>query len=100
LSTLDLSIARDIRLTGTRRLQLRIDMFNAPNSAVVTERASTINLPSPADQVTITNLPFDPATRSGHRLALAAARRGRRRGHRISDSAPDSDAGAAFVLSQ
>jgi hypothetical protein len=62
LSTLDLSIARDIRLSGTRRLQLRIDMFNAPNSAIVIERASTINLPGPADQVTITNLPFDAAT--------------------------------------
>ncbi len=62
LSTLDLSIARDIHLGGNRRLQLRIDMFNAPNSAIVTERASTVNLPSPGDPVTITNLPFDAAT--------------------------------------
>jgi hypothetical protein len=62
LSVLDLSIARDIRLGGNRRLQLRIDMFNAPNQAIVTERASTVNLPSPNDQVTITNLPFDRTT--------------------------------------
>jgi Carboxypeptidase regulatory-like domain len=59
LSTLDLSIARDIRLGGNRRMQLRVDMFNAPNSAIVTERASTVNLPSPSDQTTITNLPYD-----------------------------------------
>lgn len=59
LSTFDLSIARDIRLRGNRRLTLRVDMFNAPNSAAVTARASTINLPRPNDPVTITNLPFD-----------------------------------------
>jgi hypothetical protein len=59
LSVLDLSIARDIRLGGNRRMQLRVDIFNAPNQAIVTERASTVNLPSPNDPVTITNLPFD-----------------------------------------
>ena len=32
-SALDLSIARNIRLGGARNLQLRVDMFNAPNAA-------------------------------------------------------------------
>lgn len=59
LSTLDLSIARDIRVGGSRRLTLRVDVFNAPNSATVTARASTVNLTRPDDPVTITNLPFD-----------------------------------------
>ncbi len=61
LSTLDLSIARTIRLGGARNLQLRVDMFNAPNSAIITGRASTINLTNPNNPVTITNLPYDAA---------------------------------------
>ena len=37
-SVLDLSIARNIRLGGGRMLQLRADMFNAPNTAQITGR--------------------------------------------------------------
>ena len=59
LSTLDLSIARTIRLGGARNLQLRVDIFNAPNSAIITDRNETINLSNPNDPVTITNLPYD-----------------------------------------
>ena len=58
-STFDLSIARNIRMGGARNLQLRVDMFNAPNQAIVTNRNTTMNLASPADPVTITNLPYD-----------------------------------------
>ena len=59
LSTLDLSIARTIRLGGARNLQLRVDIFNAPNSAIITDRNETMNLSNPNDPVTITNLPYD-----------------------------------------
>ncbi len=55
----DLAIARNIRLGGGRNLQLRVDMFNAPNSAIVTGRNATVNLSSPNDPVTANNLPFD-----------------------------------------
>jgi hypothetical protein len=58
-NTLDLAIARNIRLGGNRNLQLRVDMFNAPNAAIITGRNTTINLANPNDPVTITNLPFD-----------------------------------------
>jgi hypothetical protein len=58
-SLLDLAIARNIRLGSARVLQLRVDMFNAPNSSIITGRNSTMNLSSPADPVTITNLPYD-----------------------------------------
>jgi hypothetical protein len=61
-SVLDMSIARNIRMGGARNLQVRVDMFNAPNEARITGRNSTMNLASPADPVTITNLPYDPAT--------------------------------------
>src|SRR4029453_7583554 len=37
-SVLDLAVARNIRLGGNRNLQLRVDMFNAPNSAIITGR--------------------------------------------------------------
>src|SRR5262249_46553158 len=61
-STLDLAIARNIRLPHGRTVQLRADMFNAPNAALITGRNTTMNLSSPTDPVTITNLPFDPIT--------------------------------------
>jgi hypothetical protein len=59
LSVLDLSIARNIRLGGSRNLQLRVDMFNAPNAAGITNRITSLQLTSPADPVTPLNLPFD-----------------------------------------
>ena len=58
-STLDLSIARTIRFGGAKNLELRVDMFNAPDSAIVTGRSTTINFTNPNDAVTITNLPYD-----------------------------------------
>jgi hypothetical protein len=58
-SVFDLSIARNIRLGGSRQVQLRVDMFNAPNSAIITGRNSTVSLASPNDPITALNLPFD-----------------------------------------
>jgi hypothetical protein len=58
-SVLDLSIARNIRLGGGRMLQLRADMFNAPNSAMITGRQTSLTLASPSDPVTPLNLPYD-----------------------------------------
>jgi hypothetical protein len=58
-SVFDLSIARNIRLGGGRNIQLRVDMFNALNSAIITGRNTTINLSNPNDPVTANNLPFD-----------------------------------------
>ncbi len=57
--TLDLAVARNIRLGGGRVLQVRLDMFNAPNSAIITGRNTTMQLTNPTDPTTITNLPFD-----------------------------------------
>jgi hypothetical protein len=53
------AIARNIRLGGSRNIQFRIDMFNAPNSAIITGRNTTMNLSSPSDPVTATTLPYD-----------------------------------------
>ena len=58
-SVLDLSVARNIRLSKGRLIQLRVELFNAPNAAIITGRNTTMNLSSPNDPVTITNLPFD-----------------------------------------
>jgi hypothetical protein len=63
-SVLDLSIARNIRLGGGRNLQLRVDMFNAPNAAGITGRNTTLQLSSTADPVTPLNLPFDATATS------------------------------------
>ncbi len=59
-SVLDLSIARNIRLGGGRNIQLRVDMFNAPNQAGITGRNSTISYPSPTNRTQVQNSPYDP----------------------------------------
>ena len=58
-SVLDLSIARNIRLTKDKLIQLRVEMFNMPNASIITGRNTTMNLSNPTDPVTITNLPYD-----------------------------------------
>jgi hypothetical protein len=60
--TLDLSISRNIRLGRGRVMQLRADIFNAPNSAGITGRNSTLTMSSPADPVTNVAPVFDPIT--------------------------------------
>jgi hypothetical protein len=48
--TLDLSIARNIRLGGARQIQLRVDAFNALNTVVYNARVTQLQLNSPTDQ--------------------------------------------------
>ncbi len=72
-SSTDLAIARTIRLGGNRSVQLRLDVFNAFNQAAITNRNTTMNLASPADPVTITNLPYDAA---GNVIAARSLPRG------------------------
>ncbi len=59
-SVFDLAIARNIRLGGGRNIQLRVDMFNAPNEGRITGRNTTMNLQTTADPLTITNPVFGP----------------------------------------
>lgn len=54
---MDLSIARHFRVGGSRRAQLRIDMFNAFNTVVINARQNQLQLNSPTDQ-TIRNNQF------------------------------------------
>jgi hypothetical protein len=60
ISALDVAIRRNIRLGGSRVIELRADVFNAFNQAGITARNTTMNLTSPADPTTIQNLPFNP----------------------------------------
>ncbi len=46
----DLAIARNIRLGGTRNVQIRIEMYNALDSAFWTSRSTTVQYVSPTDQ--------------------------------------------------
>jgi hypothetical protein len=61
ISQLDLAIARNIRIGGSRTLQFRVDIFNAFNQAGVTGRNTTMQMASPATPAVIQNLPFDSA---------------------------------------
>lgn len=57
-SQLDLSLVRNVRLGGSRNLQFRLDVFNAPNQSIITNRNTTMQLTSPTVG-TQTNLPYD-----------------------------------------
>ena len=72
-SALDLAIARNIQLGGRRNCSCVLDMFNAPNQAIVTNRSTTANFASLADPAAITNLPFDAAAISSRHGRLPGA---------------------------
>jgi Carboxypeptidase regulatory-like domain len=61
-SALDLAIARNIRLPRGRTIQLRADLFNAPNAAGITARNTTLALTNPTDPITNAAPVFDPVT--------------------------------------
>jgi hypothetical protein len=48
--TLDLAIARNIRLGGSRSLQLRADLTNAMNAVIFNGRQTQLQLTSPTNQ--------------------------------------------------
>jgi hypothetical protein len=58
-STIDLSLSRTVRLGQGKTVQLRMDVFNLPNSSIITARNTTVNFTSPNDPITETNLPYD-----------------------------------------
>ena len=60
ISSMDLAVARSLRFGGGRNLQVRMDVFNVFNQAAITNRNASMQLASPADPLTIQNLPFRP----------------------------------------
>ncbi|MEO8483144.1 MAG: carboxypeptidase-like regulatory domain-containing protein [Acidobacteriota bacterium] len=48
--TVDLAIARNIRVGGGRQLQLRLDAFNAFNVSIITARVTQVQYNSPTNQ--------------------------------------------------
>jgi len=73
-SVFDLSVQRNIRLGGGRNLQLRVDMFNAPNQAGITGRNTSVSYPSPTSRTAPQNLPYDLVT--GEPIASRSLPRG------------------------
>ena len=59
VSSMDLAIARNIRLGGGRSLQIRMDIFNTFNQAAITNRNASMTLSNPNDPFTIQNLPYN-----------------------------------------
>ncbi len=55
--TVDLAVARNIRMGGARQLQFRLDVFNAFNAVVINGRSTTIQYNSPTD-LTIRNAQY------------------------------------------
>jgi hypothetical protein len=57
--TVDLAIARNIRLGGGRTLQVRVDAYNVFNTVVINDRMTNVMFQSPTDQ-TIVNSQYLP----------------------------------------
>jgi len=70
VSSMDLAIARTIQLTRGRSVQIRLDVFNAFNQAAITNRITNMQLSSPADPLTIQNLPYNADGSVNQSLAL------------------------------
>jgi hypothetical protein len=56
--TVDLALAKNIRFGGARTFQFRLDVFNAFNTTVITNRNRNVTFRSPTD-LTITNSQFN-----------------------------------------
>ncbi len=61
VNNLDLSLSKSVSLGGKRRMEVRLDAFNALNTVQFSGINTTANFASLADRVTITNLPYDAA---------------------------------------
>jgi hypothetical protein len=58
--TLDLAIARNIKVGGGRRVvQLRAELYNALNTVIYTGRNASMNIANLANASTAVNLPYD-----------------------------------------
>jgi len=57
--TVDLAIARNIRVGGSRNVQFRLDLFNVFNTVVYSGRVSQLQFNSPTDQATLRNAQFN-----------------------------------------
>ena len=57
--TLDLSVARNIRLGGSRQIQFRVDVFNALDTVVYNGRVTQLQLSTPSDP-TVRNAQYLP----------------------------------------
>ncbi len=76
--TVDLAIARNIRMGGARQLQLRLDAFNAFNAVVINNRNTTVNYRSPTDLTilnsqTLADGTVDPARMKPRNAGFGAA---------------------------
>lgn len=76
--TVDLSLMRDIRLRANRSVQLRLDAFNAFNTAVINGRQNQVQYNSPTDLTlrnsqTLANGSLDPARSTPRTAGFGAA---------------------------
>ncbi|MEO7273473.1 MAG: hypothetical protein ABIX28_24745, partial [Vicinamibacterales bacterium] len=51
----DLSLSKDVRAGGSRRLEFRLDVFNALNSVIINGRNTTVTYVSPTNLTVVNN---------------------------------------------
>ena len=66
--TVDLAIARNIRLGGNRNLQFRLDVFNVFNVVIYNDRNNTVIYRSPTDQTVVNSQYLPDGTLDPNRL--------------------------------
>ena len=76
--TVDLAVLRSIRLGGSRRVQFRLDAFNAFNTVIISGRSTGIQYNSPTDLTilnseTLSDGSIDPARRTPRTAGFGAA---------------------------
>jgi hypothetical protein len=71
--TMDLAIARNFRLGGARRLQVRAELFNAFNAVVINGRVTQLQLVSPTNQTVRNSQYLADGTVDPNRLRTTAA---------------------------
>jgi hypothetical protein len=57
--TLDLALARNIRLGGSRLFQIRVDVYNALDAVIINARNATMQIANLSTASTAVNLPYD-----------------------------------------
>ena len=76
--TIDLAVAKNIRMGGNRNLQFRLDAFNLFNAVIINDRERNVIYRSPTD-LTVVNAQYlpdgtlDPARRTPRTAGFGAA---------------------------
>jgi len=71
--TVDMALAKNFRVGGTRSLQFRLDVFNVFNTVIYNDRVTTVQYRSPTDQTIVNSQYLPDGTLDPNRLTPRTA---------------------------